>query len=241
VGGVRFNPRGDDALTRGPASEGYAYIFPKRDHVNVGIGFVLDYFRKSVDLAPYDVQRQFVQQLRDRGVVAGASVRQNFTPFLIPVGGPLCQPGRGRVLLAGDAGGFVNAFTAEGIYYAMVSGELAATAIIGAAAPADLADRYTRAIDREVGSELRDSVRIQRYLFANRARISRVVAGARRQGANTRLILEYARGLLTYRQLRWRMVARSPWLAARLVWEQVVQPRRAPTAIRARTGVPRSL
>ena len=46
---------------------------------------------------------------------------------MIPVGGPLRRPGRGRVLLAGDAGGFVNGFTAEGIYYAMVSGDLAAT------------------------------------------------------------------------------------------------------------------
>ena len=27
-----------------------------------------------------------------------------------------------RVMLAGDAGGFVNGITAEGIYYAMVSG-----------------------------------------------------------------------------------------------------------------------
>jgi flavin-dependent dehydrogenase len=26
-------------------SEGYAYVFPKRHHVNVGIGYVLDYFR----------------------------------------------------------------------------------------------------------------------------------------------------------------------------------------------------
>ena len=44
-----------------------------------------------------------------------------------PSAGPLARPGRGRVLLAGDAGGFVNGFTAEGIYYAMVSGELAAS------------------------------------------------------------------------------------------------------------------
>ena len=49
-----------------------------------------------------------VAELRERGVMTGESVRRNFTPFLIPVGGPLRRPGRGRVLLAGDAGGFVN-------------------------------------------------------------------------------------------------------------------------------------
>ncbi len=59
----------------------------------------------------------------------GRSDRQCFTPFLIPVGGPLPRAWHGRILFAGDAGGFVNAITAEGIYYAMASGELAGRAI----------------------------------------------------------------------------------------------------------------
>ena len=52
--------------------------------------------------------------------------------------------GVGRVLLAGDAGGFVNGFTAEGIYYAMVSGDLAARAVLEAplAAPGACASLY---------------------------------------------------------------------------------------------------
>ena len=47
------------------------------------------------------------------------------------------ETARGRVLVAGDAGGFVNAYTAEGIYYAMVSGDLAARAIADAEAEDD--------------------------------------------------------------------------------------------------------
>src|SRR5262249_13820978 len=129
------------------APEGYAYIFPKRDHVNIGIGYVLSYFRGKVDAAPYELQRAFVDDLRSRGIVIGESQRRNFTPFLIPVGGPLAEPGRGRVLLAGDAGGFVNAFTAEGIYYAMVSGDLAGRAVLkngGDPIATRLAARYRR-------------------------------------------------------------------------------------------------
>ena len=113
------------------APEGYAYIFPKRDHVNVGIGYVLSHYRRRDRRARRtSCNAGFVARLRDRGVVDGDSVQQNFTPFLIPVGGTAARPGRGRVLLAGDAGGFVNGVTAEGIYYAMVSGELAARAIL---------------------------------------------------------------------------------------------------------------
>jgi geranylgeranyl reductase family protein len=218
-----FNPEGDQMTVGRRAAEGYAYIFPKRDHVNIGIGYVLDYFRRAVNRPPYDLQSGFVEWLRDRGLVAGASVRENFTPFLIPVAGPLRRPGRGRVLLAGDAAAFVNGFTAEGIYYAMVSGELAACAVIETAALPDVAGRYARAVDWEIGSELRDSVLIQRYLFADRGRIGRIIRSTPRQAAATRVIVDCARGDCDYRALRRRIVARSPRLAARLVWERLVQ------------------
>ena len=202
---------------------GYGYVFPKRDHVNVGIGYVLNHYRRTVDEHPYEVQRTFVDELRRRGIVEGESTRANFTPFLIPVGGPLRRPGRGRVILAGDAGGFVNGFTAEGIYYAMVTGELAARSVAESArgAVASLVRRYRRAIDYEIGAELRDSVLIQRYLFADRRRITRVVAGARRAPEITRLILDFAVGGLSYRTLRRRVFSEAPLLGGRLLWERL--------------------
>jgi len=199
------------------AAEGYAYIFPKRDHVNIGIGYVLSYYREALDDSPYDLQRRFIDDLRRRRIVEGESVRENFTPFLIPVGGPLRSPARGRVLLAGDAGGFVNGFTAEGIYYAMVSGELAADAVL-ADDPRPVADRYCRMVDSEIGDELRDSVLLQRYLFADTRRVGKVIEGARRERAMTKLILDFAMGRLSYRTLRRRMLMRSPLLAAHLLW-----------------------
>jgi len=205
---------------------GYAYIFPKRDHVNIGIGYVLSHYRTEVAASPYDLQRAFVDSLRSRGIVAGESVRRNFTPFLIPVGGPLSRPGRGRVLLAGDAGGFVNAFTAEGIYYAMVTGDLAARTIVDEAAArkrpeerSDLATRYRRACDREIGPELRDSVLIQRYLFASPRRIARLIRGIPRNPAMTRAVLDYAMGRRSYRSVRRRLLSRSPTLAVSMMAE----------------------
>jgi geranylgeranyl reductase family protein len=219
-----FNPDGLAAVQGTRAPEGYAYIFPKRDHVNVGIGYVLAHYRRAIDAAPYALQRAFVDRLRERGIVEGDSVRQNFTPFIIPVGGPLRRPGRGRVLLAGDAGGFVNGFTAEGIYYAMVTGELAARAVVESNGRVDsIAERYRRACDYEIGAELRDSVLIQRYLFADRRRIARVIAGASRAPDVTGLILDFAVGNLAYRRLRRQLVARMPSLAARIVWERLRQ------------------
>ena len=217
-----FNPHGSAPVQGRKAAEGYAYIFPKRDHVNIGIGYVLAHYRAHVDRAPYELQQQFVHRLRDRGIVEGESVRRNFTPYLIPVGGPMPRPGRRRVLLAGDAAGFVNGFTAEGIYYGMVSGELAARAVVesrGAAAAA--AHAYNRTVDYEIGAELRDSVAIQHFLFADRRRISQVIDGAHREAALTRMILDFACGGHSYRDLRRRMLARSPLLAGRLIWDRL--------------------
>ncbi len=203
-------------------SEGYAYIFPKREHVNIGIGYVLDYFRRETDAAPYDLQRAFVADLRERGIVAGESSRQHFTPFIIPVGGPLRRPAGGRVLLAGDAGGFVNGFTAEGIFYAMVSGELAARAVVDSAGdPAAAVGRYCRACEDQIGVELRDSVLIQRYLFADRRRIAQIIAGASRERTITRLVLDLAIGRRSYRDVRRRILRRSPGLLARMLLEKL--------------------
>ena len=213
------------ASSAGPCQtpEGYAYIFPKRDHVNVGIGYMLAHYRESIGTAPYELQRGLVDHLRLRAMVEGESVRRNFTSALIPLAGPLRRPGRGRVLLAGDAGGFVNGFTAEGIYYAMVSGELAAKAVVEtpARSVSTLARRYRRACDHEIGAELRDSVLIQRYLFADRRRIARVIEGARRAPAVTRLVVDFVSGRIRYPQLRRRLLWQAPGLAGLALWERL--------------------
>jgi geranylgeranyl reductase family protein len=211
-------------------AEGYAYIFPKRDHVNIGIGYVLSHYRDEIACAPYDLQRGLVDRLRERGVVSGASSRSHFTPFLLPIGGPLREPGRGRVLLAGDAGGFVNGVTAEGIYYAMVTGDLAARALMEQAPLATLARRYRRACNYEIGAELRDSVLLQRYLFGDRRRIAHLISGAHREETVTRWILDFITGRQSYRALRRRLLARSPRLLGRMVWEWIALNRTSRSA-----------
>ena len=64
-----------------------------------------------------------------------------------------------RALALGDAAGFVKPTTGGGIYYAMVSGELAARAALDAMGEGDLSarslSRYQKAWKREFGDELR--------------------------------------------------------------------------------------
>jgi geranylgeranyl reductase family protein len=218
-------------------AHGYAYIFPKREHVNVGIGYLLPYFKQLVDVAPYHLQQRFVGDLRARGLMNGESSRDHFTPFLIPIGGPLPRTAQGRVLLAGDAGGFVNGFSAEGIYYAMVTGELAAEAVLSARAhqrisPAQARRSYVRAWKREIGVELRDSVLIQKYLFHSADRKDRVVRGAQARPEFSEILVDYASGRLSYQTARRRLLWHFPRLLPRLAL-LAVRRRQPDTYVRA--------
>ncbi len=192
-------------------AEGYAYVFPKATHVNVGIGYVLDYYRTRVSPHPWDLQRTFTSELTRRGVLNGTSSRTHFTPYMIPVGGPLPVTATTRVMLAGDAGGFVNGITAEGIYYAMVSGSLA-----GRAALAGSTAGYARAWRREIGAELRDAVLVQRYLLTTPARVDGLIAAARRAPDLADMVVRYAMGLVSYQTVRRHLLMRSPRLGVRL-------------------------
>jgi flavin-dependent dehydrogenase len=203
-------------------TDGYGYIFPKRDHVNVGIGCLLSHFREHVATAPSEMQQQFVRYLAGRGALEGRSRPEYFTPYHIPVAGPIAETARGRAVVAGDAGGFVNAYTAEGIYYAMVTGELAGRSLLASLRDEsprqglDLSRRYPRAWKREVGAELRDSLLIQRYLFADPARISSVVRGASSWPRLARTIIDYASGDVSYPAARRRILRQFPAAALRL-------------------------
>jgi geranylgeranyl reductase family protein len=200
--------------------DGYSYIFPKTRHVNVGIGCLLSHFKGEMPGRPYDMQVGFVQSLVASGELEGRSDRQYFTPYLIPVGGPLAKTYRGRVLFIGDAGGFVNGFTAEGIYYAMISGELAGQAILESrGVPAAAGPRYQKGWKREMGAELRDSVLIQRYLFGSHDRVNRVVRGGRELPWLTTAMVDYVAGKRSYAALRRDVLLRSPATAARLAWK----------------------
>jgi geranylgeranyl reductase family protein len=197
----------------GPASlrEGYAYVFPKQTHVNVGIGYLSSAYRTAFRGRAYSLQRGLVNLLKRDGILAGDSRSEHFTPFLIPVGGPIRNTGTRRVLVAGDAGGFVNGFSAEGIYYAMVSGDLAASAVIDALASGVPADTtYRTRWKTEIGTELEESVVLQRFFFADGTRIDALVDGAHGASAIVNTVIRWAAGTSSYGDLRRRVVMRNP-------------------------------
>jgi len=103
-----------------PMMSGYGWVFPKRDHVNVGL-FSLDKDEKlnRSRLSAYITQRY------------GDGARgEKFVGQHAGFGAARHRVENERVFLAGDAGGFVDLLTGEGIYGAVVSGQAAAAAVL---------------------------------------------------------------------------------------------------------------
>lgn len=187
---------------------GYGYLFPKATHANFGIGYRLDYLQAHIADSPAEMHAEFFAQLHERGVLAGEPQKKNFHPWVLPVGGPMERLSDARVLVAGDAAGFVNGFTAEGIYYAMVSGELAGRAALAALRAGDLSATslqcYDRACEAELGYELRKSVELQNRLMREPKLIDSVVRFARRSERAKRILCEYGVGKIGYRTMKRR-------------------------------------
>lgn len=128
----------------GVVPHGYAWCFPKREHLSVG---VLSMRRGTKDLAAR--LREYLAQLG----LDGAHVR-DLSGCVIPVRPRECFA-RGPVLLVGDAAGLVDPLTAEGLSLAIESGRLAGQALAAHAGDARAAGReYERALRRELLPEL---------------------------------------------------------------------------------------
>jgi len=188
---------------------GYSYVFPKPEHINLGIGFLVSFFKTNVQKHPHELHGELIAELNGKGIVHGASAESNLKSAHIPMTGPVEHLSRERTLLVGDAGGFVNGFSAEGIYYAMRSGELAALAALAACKHRDFSARFLRRYDRTVnsaiGRELRTSVMVGRRLMASPTRINKVVAVAKRDPIAAHLLADFGSGRIQYGELKLRM------------------------------------
>lgn len=191
---------------------GYGYVFPKADCVDFGVGYMLPFYKRALAGPPYPHHARFLDDVAARGIVRGRSNPKNFKAYRLPLGGPLARTVADRVLVCGDAGGFVNAYTGEGIYYAMTTGrhagEVAADALIFGDTSAARLGEYERRWRAEIGDELADSVRIQRRLFNDPALADSIIRAAALDARLCRLFALVALGEASLRRHRLEMAWR---------------------------------
>jgi geranylgeranyl reductase family protein len=103
----------------GGMPRGYGWIFPKRDHLNVGVFSIYPTQSIKTDLARF---------MRRYGILDSPLNVKNLG-FSIPLTNKRREFERDNVLLVGDAAGFAESFYGEGIYFALKSSLLAAEAL----------------------------------------------------------------------------------------------------------------
>ena len=135
---------------------GYAWAFPKRQHLSIG---VLSMAQRGSDL-----KSSMARYLDLLGCGSVTQIERH--GFVIPV-----RPRRGpfvdkRILLVGDAAGFADPVTGEGISFAIQSGLIAAQSLIdGRFEEASVRSEYTRSLAERILPELRAGRWLARLLY----------------------------------------------------------------------------
>jgi len=106
--------------------DGYGWVFPKREHICVGIGGRV---WPNADIR--QIMRNFVDRARQVKLIPSDLEISNPDYALDPAGAvhKMKSLTHERTILIGDAAGFVSGSTGEGIYPGMVSGAVAADVV----------------------------------------------------------------------------------------------------------------
>jgi geranylgeranyl reductase family protein len=172
---------------------GYAWVFPKRDHLSIGVGCLSS---KARELSHH--HEGFLGSLGLGSYIITRSTRQ-----LIPTRTKGRLVWRNQALLVGDAAGLADPLTGEGIHNAIKSAQLAVAAIeqrlIGGK---DGLQDYQEAVDSEIISELRIAHTVSRFFV----RSPRLVFGMLNQGNELWMALcDLMLGETSYAALKERM------------------------------------
>jgi len=143
---------------------GYAWVFPKRNHLSVGVGCLASKARH--------LNRRHQKLLNSLSIGSYTIARSN--SHLIPT----CTKGRlvwqDKVLLLGDAAGLADPLTGEGIYNAILSAQLAAPVLENSLLRGKVGlQDYQQIVERKIMPELR----IARKMSRNFVRFPRLAFG----------------------------------------------------------------
>jgi geranylgeranyl reductase family protein len=121
---------------------GYAWVFPKKEHLNIGIVEyrpAVSHPKGKTNLK--EVYKNYINILKGSKIIPDDLKMGRVKGGALPIF-PLEKTYSDRVILCGDAGGFINPVSGEGIYYAMSSGEIAAGVITKALEAGETDERF---------------------------------------------------------------------------------------------------
>jgi geranylgeranyl reductase family protein len=136
---------------------GYAWVFGKKVHLSIGVGC---FEKSSINL--HECVQAYLQEL---GISSDDILSVEKHGFLIPIRPRSRELARDRVFLTGDAAGLADPVTAEGIYFAILSGKKAAEALLKSEHSCAAVKNYNHWIQSELLPELLAGQAIGQLLY----------------------------------------------------------------------------
>lgn len=200
---------------------GYIWVFPRADHFSAGICS-----RMNAQSAA-TVRQRLEQWLADSGLdFANASFFSHILPSLRPASFGAVVSGEGWAAI-GDAAGFVDPITGEGLYYAMRSAELLAQALL-----AEKPEAYPRLLQKDFLPELRLAARMADRFYGGswmgRTVIERMVQFTRHSPSFREVMCDLFAGTQGYLDLRRRLYKSLPVMLAESLSSALSLPRGGP-------------
>lgn len=142
----------------GAIDHGYGWVFPKSDHLSVGVCCARD--DKAPDLK--EALKIFIATQPMLKTHRMLSLRG----YPGPLGGIPTDLHKGRCLLVGDAANLADAWMGEGLHYAITSAQIAAKSIIQASqSPVSDLSGYSQKVNAEIVSQLSHARRLARVIY----------------------------------------------------------------------------
>jgi geranylgeranyl reductase family protein len=179
--------------------EGYAWAFPRADHLSVGICGKVGEDRMS------GLRERLHGFMGTFGYSsAGAAIFSHLLPSLSVESWSSLRLAGKNWALAGDAAGLVDPVTGEGIYYAMRSGELLAEALLEG-----LLKSYAERVEQEFGRDMVFGARLARLFYCGEvlgeANTTRLIEFAGRSRNFMNLLQDLLEGSQAYDDLGMRL------------------------------------
>lgn len=107
---------------------GYGWVFPKKEHINIGIGEMIHIRGSGKKINLLEIHKEYIRFLKQQKIIPDNLKIGECIGGALPIY-PLDKTYSNRVVLVGDAAGLISCTTGEGIYYAMSSGKHAASTL----------------------------------------------------------------------------------------------------------------
>jgi geranylgeranyl reductase family protein len=196
--------------TRFQKIAGYGWVFPKKEHLNIGIGEIGSYKNPSkMKTNLLDVYKKYIKTLKQSKIIPEDLDIGRYKGGALPVF-PLEKTYADRVILVGDAGGFINPISGEGLYYAMSSGEIAAEVITESLENEETSEQFLSKYQvnwkKDIGMDIDLLCRLTRR--QRREPTEKFIKLASRDKKLAELVLGIMIGQLSVQKYKWKIIRR---------------------------------